>query len=326
MALPSAIIQRGTRAAQPSAASVAAGVIYCVTNEGNILERSTGAAWEAFSPTGSGNVTASGTLTANQLLIGGGTTVAAALGSLGTTTTLLHGNAAGAPTYAAVALAADVSGDLPLANLAPSSAASRLLGRGDSGAGDYQEITVGANLTMTGTTLAATASGGALNTVGQFDLVNSAAETSVYSFSVTANTLATTRALRLTLFGDYLNNSGAGRTFTLRIKYGATTLYDDTTGSLTASAVRRAQQFVIHLGNTGTTNAQFLSWDWLLSNVAATTAGLGDLATAVFGNNQGGGSAAEDSTTTLTFNVTIQHSVADANLSWRRQCGTLELL
>jgi len=39
------------------------------------------------------------------------------------------------------------------------SAASRLLGRGDSGSGDPQEITLGANLTMTGTTLAATGGG-----------------------------------------------------------------------------------------------------------------------------------------------------------------------
>lgn len=42
--------------------------------------------------------------------------------------------------------------------------ASRLLGRGDSGAGDVEEITLGANLTMTGTTLAA-AAGGSGNTL-----------------------------------------------------------------------------------------------------------------------------------------------------------------
>ena len=40
------------------------------------------------------------------------------------------------------------------------SAASKILGRGDSGSGDVQEITLGANLTMTGTTLAATGGGG----------------------------------------------------------------------------------------------------------------------------------------------------------------------
>lgn len=53
-------------------------------------------------------------LTANALVIGGGAQAASALGSLGTTTTVLHGNAAGAPTFGAVNLAADVSGQLPI--------------------------------------------------------------------------------------------------------------------------------------------------------------------------------------------------------------------
>ena len=55
-------------------------------------------------------------LTANELMIGGGGQAAQALGSPGTTTTVLHGNAAGAPTYSAVSLTADVTGILPLAN------------------------------------------------------------------------------------------------------------------------------------------------------------------------------------------------------------------
>lgn len=63
-----------------------------------------------------GNVTAGGTLTANQIVIGAGTTAVAALGALGTTTTVLHGNAAGAPTFGAVSLTADVTGTLPVAN------------------------------------------------------------------------------------------------------------------------------------------------------------------------------------------------------------------
>lgn len=52
--------------------------------------------------------TSAGALTANQLVIGSGSQGMQSLGTLGTTTTLLHGNAAGAPTFGAV-VSADLS-------------------------------------------------------------------------------------------------------------------------------------------------------------------------------------------------------------------------
>ena len=67
--------------------------------------------------TGSTTLASSGALTANALVLGGGAgAVPIVMGSLGTTTTVLHGNAAGAPTFAAVSLTADVSGVAPIAN------------------------------------------------------------------------------------------------------------------------------------------------------------------------------------------------------------------
>ena len=51
---------------------------------------------------GTGNVNAGATLTSNQIVIGQGSEDVATLGSLGTTTTVLHGNAGGAPSYGAV--------------------------------------------------------------------------------------------------------------------------------------------------------------------------------------------------------------------------------
>ncbi len=98
-------------------------------------------------------VTSAAALTANRLVLGGGSQATSVLGSLGTTTTVLHGNAAGAPSYAAVALAADVSGTLPVAN-GGTGTASTLVGlmRGNASAMTAAELsgdvtTSGSNVT-----------------------------------------------------------------------------------------------------------------------------------------------------------------------------------
>lgn len=55
-------------------------------------------------------------LTANAIVLGSGANATTVVGSLGTTSTLLHGNAAGAPTFGPVALTTEVTGTLPFAN------------------------------------------------------------------------------------------------------------------------------------------------------------------------------------------------------------------
>ena len=122
-------VQRGTRAAQPAATAVVVGALYYVTDESK-TERSNGAAWQDVSDAaGSGITQLTGDVTA-----GPGT------GSQAATI------AADAVTYA------------KMQNV---SAASKLLGRGDSGSGDPQEITLGTGLAMAGTTMSATGGGSA---------------------------------------------------------------------------------------------------------------------------------------------------------------------
>lgn len=92
---------------------------------------------------GSGTVThTAGALTASAVMVGNGSDDAKVLASLGTTTTVLHGNAAGLPTFGAVALSTDVSGDLPFANLTQIAGLS-VLGVAGSATADVDAITAG---------------------------------------------------------------------------------------------------------------------------------------------------------------------------------------
>ena len=206
---------------------------------------------------GAGNVTGPGTSTDNAIARyngAGGTSIqdsgiTIADAATGTLSGSNSGDVtlAGTPNYITVAaqvitralidLASHVTGRLPFANLVASTSANRLIGRGStSGAGDFQEIALGAGLSLSGTTLSATGAGAgalddltdvvittpALDDVLQYDgagwvnqSIAGSAPTSASYVTLGTNVTLTSERVLTAGTGIALADAGAGSTLTV---------------------------------------------------------------------------------------------------------------
>lgn len=245
-----------------------------VANGGTGLTSGTSGGVLAY--TASGTLASSAALTANALVLGGGAgVVPSALGSLGTTTTVLHGNASGAPSFSAVSLTADVSGILPVANGGTNNAFFTVSGPATS-AKTYTFPNSNATVLTSAAAVTAAQGGTGIASYTTGDLIQASG----------ATTLA---ALAATSTGNALISGGVG-TISAWGKIGLTT---HISGTLAAA-------------NGGTGLASYTTGDMLYASAANALAARAAVATGSVLASAGVGTApAYDSSPRLTTGVYI---------------------
>lgn len=238
-----------------------------VANGGTGLASGTSGGVLAY--TAAGTLASSAALTANRIVLGGGAgAVPTVLGSLGTTTTVLHGNAAGAPSFGAVVLTTDVSGILPGANGGTGNGFFAVAGP----AASLKTYTFpNASTTVLTTNAAITAPQGG---TGQ--------TTYVIGDLLQANTTTTLARLAATSTGNALISGGVG-TVSAWGKIGLTTHISGTLGPT----------------NGGTGFASYTTGDLLYANSGASLARLNAVAAGSYLRAAGVGTAPVWSTTIL---------------------------
>lgn len=200
-----------------------------------------------------------------------------------------------------------VAGIIPVANLGSGTPSASNFLRGDGTYAVPTGISAGV-ATINYTKMQDTSS-------SNVTVTNTATETTIYTYSVPANTLGTNRALRFTLNGTYLNNSAANRTVTVRVKYGATTILTKVSPTIPTSATTGS--FAIE-GFVAAQNSASIQTGYMWVSFEG-----GDDITRWVDDK---GSAAEDSTGALNLVVTVQLSSATATQTIVQRFATLELL
>jgi len=145
---------------------------------------------------------------------------------------------------------------------------------------------------------------------------NTVTQTTVFTAPVPANWLDNARGLRLTLWGDYTNNSGGNADLTIRVKYGSSTAMAGMNTLFSAASARGVELRAVLLAPTPT--AQRWHGDLVINTTnTATMATPAARLTNTF-------TTTENAATALDLVVTIEHSVANAAITFNLRAAILE--
>lgn len=156
------------------------------------------------------------------------------------------------------------------------------------------------------------------------DVTNTSSATDVYDYTMPANTLGTSGALRLVATGDADNGSGGGVNLTIAVAFGGTTIYSAAVTTVANAAAKMSWEIESLITANGATNSQRALTKVILgANGANSDAG----SQAVASNLRGVHSAlAIDTTASVHIKVTLTWASAVSTLHARAWLRSVELI
>jgi len=195
-----------------------------------------------------------------------------------------------------------------------------LIGKTSDNTWNPATLTAGTGITVTNGAGAVTvANAGVIvlsKVTNNVSVSNTVTETSIFSYSVPANTLGTNNALRLTVRGRW-SCTGSSPTLTASVKYGTATFAQPVLQSNAVAQTDKGFLLDVLLAADGSTSAQY-GWAAFIADAVSTNNQINSVAR--------GTANTEDSTTTLTFEVTVTWSAASASNTFILEHAFLEFI
>lgn len=160
------------------------------------------------------------------------------------------------------------------------------------------------------------------------EIINDASEVLLYAYPLKRDAVGQGHGLRLALSGTFLNSTGAGATFNLRIVLGNTTLYEDTSASFASLATEHPWSLSIDLLRKTRETVHMLGDMQVCTDPAAPATGLGDLTSSTevkLPPLMTNGDAACDWSKHQQLQIYITLSSASNNLIYTLRSGRLEV-
>ena len=191
------------------------------------------------------------------------------------------------------------------------------------------EDAVNNQFTVTG--VAAAATGGTTTiykNTSTVSVVNTASETNLLNQTVTAGSMGTSGILHVVLSGYYLNDGGSSADFTMRLKFGGTTIWEDTSLNFSDATIRKPMHMEFWVKNMGSASSQRSTGWYMFGESQDAPVGYSDFSN-VTTKPVGvinGASSAISTASSQNLVITITHSTADTLTSVNADILLLELI